>query len=92
MLFGLCKMERSGIHKPNNTFDCPSAFALLCLFLIALGVIPRPLGRNERLQCEASNRLIPRPLAAGSFILRNFLLCMFSFLKLIYDILFYFSR
>jgi len=27
--FGLCKMERSGIHKPSDAFDCPSAFALL---------------------------------------------------------------
>ena len=31
VVFGLCKMERSGIHKPNNAFDCPSEFALLCV-------------------------------------------------------------
>ncbi|MCF6337781.1 MAG: hypothetical protein L3J84_07485, partial [Gammaproteobacteria bacterium] len=28
----LCKMERSGIHKTNDAFDCPSEFALLAQF------------------------------------------------------------
>ena len=35
-LFGLCKIERSGIHKPNNAFDCPSEFALLAFSLLRL--------------------------------------------------------
>ncbi len=29
---GLCKIERSEIHKPNDAFECPSEFALLCVF------------------------------------------------------------
>ncbi len=32
MAVGLCKMERSGIHKANDAFDRPSEFSLLCIY------------------------------------------------------------